>query len=192
MIFLFLLSSVAWADSGLEFQAYPAGVQLDGVWTGPIGAQQELLTYAGYNFARRWDWGVHADEQGGGPGAGLGWRGYLKGLTGFNASVRTELWFLDIAWRDQNSSTGLTEVEVLQPSVELGWRGPGGILGRPELGLSLGQEINVVTSGQAVGQGTILRVRLGWIFWEWKVVVKQQLAHLGHRVKRELPTLALT
>jgi hypothetical protein len=164
MIVLFLLSSVAWAGSGLEFQAYPAGAQLDGVWTRPIGSREELLAYAGYNLARGWDWGLHADERGGGPGAGLGWRGYLHGYSGLNLSLRTELWLLDIAWRDSAALTGLTEVKVLQPSVEVGWAGRRGPYGVPEIGLSLGQEINVVTSGQAVGQGPILRGRLGWLF----------------------------
>lgn len=92
----------------------------------------------------------------------MGWKVYLRGQAGFNASLRTELWALDIAWRDTNKAAGLSEVKVLQPSLELGWKARPGPLGGPELGLSLGQEINVDTQGKAVAQGPILRASLAW------------------------------
>jgi hypothetical protein len=162
-VLLLMASNVCWAQPGLEFQVYPAGMQATGIWFEPVGTHRELIGYAGYNLARRWDWGLHSDERGGGPGLGLGYREYLHGLHGLNLSLRCEVWFLDIAWRNSTSETGLSEVTVLQPAIELAWRGLSGTNGAPELGLSLGREINVATNGEAVGQGPILRGRFGWV-----------------------------
>lgn len=149
------------AGPGLELQGYPAGVQATARWEQSWGGRQAWLFYGGYNLARRWAWGLHADERGGGPGLGLGWRVYLRGQDGLYASLRTELWALDIAWRDATTA-GLTEVKVLQPALELGWKMRPGPWGGAEVGLSLGQEINVDTQGESVAQGPILRARLGW------------------------------
>lgn len=147
------------AGAGLDLQAYPAGGQALAVWAQPFSPTQRWLAYAGVNVARRWSWGRHDDERGWGPGLGLGW--LWQAPVGWLLGARVEAWDLQIDWRDA-SRQGSTRSVVLQPSVELGWRFPQQRWGACETALSLGQEINVSTDGEEVGQGPILRLRLGW------------------------------
>ena len=146
---------------GLEFQAYPAGY-ITGLrgdfivgtnWTGNLRA--------GYNFARRRDLGEHDEENGGGLGISLGTRYYFKETyRGIFIGLRSDLWFLSIDWEDEipNSDprAGTTDITVLQPMGEGGYTF---LLKQHNLALSLyislGYEINVRTSGEAVGEGPI-------------------------------------
>ncbi len=156
-------------DIGLEYQMYPAGMMPG------LRAEIGLGTYknhglnlrVGYNRARRNDWGEHADERGGGWGASLGYRYYLKGrLNGFFLGARTDYWKLDIDWTNtgadgdlwtSDDDTGTTEIHILQPTAELGYIFFLGQKKRIFLTpkINWGWEKNIVTNGEPVGQGAI-------------------------------------
>lgn len=150
----------AQAGPGLDLQLYPAGVQALALWRHALPFEKALLAYGGVNLTRRWDWGRHADERGWGPGLGLGLDWHPGGHAWFGA-MRVEAWSLQIDWTDPGRS-GQSRVLVLQPALELGWTWPFGLKDALESALSLGQEMNVSTDGEAVGQGPILRWRIGW------------------------------
>lgn len=156
--------------AGVEVQAYPAGVILALQGRRALTESDDLLFRVGYNATRRRDFGKHDDERGGGPGVGVGWRRSFspRGEDGWLSGARLDLWSLGIDWKDDPSSTfpagrkGESDVLVLQPTAELGYGwsvGPG----RIELVLALGLEINVRTSGEAVGEGPIGLLGLTWI-----------------------------
>lgn len=156
------LASAAIRDPsvGLKLEAYPAGMQAL-LSVGRRPADHWLCHFdAGWNEARRWDWGLHADERGGGPGFGWGLRWSPAGLPRLFVGGEVQLWFLSIEWR-QAATRGTTRSTVLQPAAELGWTWDLGEAWRLEPLLSLGQEINVWTEGEAVGQGPILRLGIG-------------------------------
>ncbi|MGE0441267.1 MAG: hypothetical protein AB7S39_12345 [Gemmatimonadales bacterium] len=140
--------------AGFEVQVYPAGqigaVRLD------VPLQRDLLlsAYAGYDRARRGDFGRHDDERGGGPGGGLG--AALR-FGRFLVGARADVWWLGIDWSDRNPvAVGTTDITVLQPTARLGYRAGLGGATLLELSLALGAEINVRTRGPAVGEGPIL------------------------------------
>lgn len=148
------------SSAGAEVQAYPAGVIL-GVRTEWQADEHNALNLRlGYNIARRGDYGKHDNEEGGGPGFSIGYRRYLHGwLPGLFAGIRSDLWRMDIDWRDDLPAeiTGTTEITVVQPTVEAGYD-----LLKPNSAwrvvptISFGYEINVDTEGEPVGEGAIL------------------------------------
>lgn len=155
--------------AGLELQAYPAGVILGvrGEWK--FEERVALNFRLGYNIARRGNYGKHDNEEGGGPGFGLEYRRYLeRWLPGLFIGLRTDLWLINIDWRNDNPlETGSTEISVLQPTLEAGYN-----LLKPRTALqivptiSFGYEINVKTTGEEVGEGAILLggVNIGYTF----------------------------
>lgn len=166
LVLLFILSSSVpkgYAQSsphlGAEAQVYPAGIIL-GVRGGvDLGNQQELNVRLVYNITDRQDFGKHDNEEGEGPGFGVGYRYYLLNkLEGFFIGGRADLFFLEIDWRDDNPlREGRTDIIVLQPTAEVGYdllkNNPAWSLFPT---LSFGVEINVDTDGEPVGEGAIL------------------------------------
>lgn len=150
------------AGPGLEWRAYPAGsiVNLDQPVATHAGWQWSLL--AGYDFARRGDAGRHQDEFGGGPGVGVAARYPGRAATWFWGG-RLELFQLYIDWRDPGGRTGNSEVTVLQPSLQLGYRIPAVTAVDLSIAAHVGVEVNLETRGEPVGEGAIglLGLRLG-------------------------------
>jgi len=147
----------------LEAQVYPAGgILVGGVRLGPFDV------HAGWNLARRGNFGKHDNERGGGPGLGAGiWRsggpgmaGGLLGVAGLHAGLRVDLWYLDIDWRDR-ATRGSTQITVLQPTIRLRFDLPGTPLA---MTAAAGAEINMTTDGEDVGEGAIGLVGLRWAF----------------------------
>ena len=146
---------------GLAVQAYPAGVILNGHFAYYYKPNQSVGVYLGYNLTNRRDWGEHDNEEGGGVGAGVAWRYYFKEkwVSGFHAGIRTDMWFLTVDWEQDTGQQGETEISVLQPTAQVGYsfHPPNSRLSY-ELNASLGAEINVLTRGEAVGEGAIFLV----------------------------------
>ena len=144
---------------GVELQAYPAGV-ISGLHAEyPLTERDVLTARLAWNATDRRDFGEHDDERGGGPGGGLGWRRFLgPERSGWLLGGRVDLWSLAIDWEDDapTARSGTTDVLVLQPSLEAGYRWR---LGRSrwciDLTGSLGVELNLDTDGEDVGEGAI-------------------------------------
>ena len=151
--------------AGTEFQVYPAGYVVAVQARRPLGEGATAFVRAGYNFTDRRDFGEQDDEEGGGPGVGIGLRREMMPAaqgTWF-WGVRLDVWDLAIDWRD-GGQEGRTDVLVVQPAGELGYRTfrEGG--GRTEYALTLGSEVNVDTDGEDVGQGAILLLGVTYAF----------------------------
>lgn len=149
---------------GVTIQVYPAGIILAGRTSVPIRTRSTLTVHAAYNRTDRRDFGEHDNEEGGGPGLGLGLRRYLRArYDGWHLGVRTDLWFLEIDWGDDAPQRGgVTNTVVLQPTAQAGytWTVAKGRLVL-EATVSLGVEINVDTQGEPVGEGAILLGGIG-------------------------------
>lgn len=149
------------AGVGFEAQLYPSGGIFSARGSIRLGDHDVLQGYAGYNLAIRGDNGEHADEEGGGPGIGAGWRHYLGEFrSGFHFGVRTDVWFMSIDWTD-STTRGRTTVTVLQPTAQGGYTfliGKDWIL---DLTASLGTEINIKETGDPVGEGAIFLIGAG-------------------------------
>jgi len=166
---MLLPSTAVSAGDGLrlELRAYPSG-QITGVgWESDIpllGDHYRGSATVLYNRARRGDSGVHDDERGQGDGGGLAVDRYFSSdQLGWQLGIRTDLFSLSIAYRDGNS-TGSSRVTVLQPTINTGYTFDLGHRQRLQLGLGVGAEINVRTSGENVGDGAIglAGVSLSW------------------------------
>ncbi len=162
----------------LETQAYPAGV-IPGVrYDFNIGNNSYLTSRIGYNFTDRQDFGKNDNEEGGGSGFGIG---YVKAeliIPNLSTHIRTDIWFMDIDWRDsqticgtvppcfEQDVTGTTEIIVLQPTVGIEYSIPISKNQFLDPNLSFGYEINIKTKGKEVGEGAILLlgVNLGYRF----------------------------
>lgn len=128
-----------------------------------LGEKSSLIGKLGYNTARRQDFGEHDKEDGGGIGLALGYRRYLDNKrSGLFMEGRASAWFLDIDWQDNAPlRTGNSDITVFQPTIGIGYD----ILlndGKIKLGLlvAFGYEVNMITSGEAVGQGGISLIGL--------------------------------
>ncbi|MEZ5980130.1 MAG: hypothetical protein R3F34_18220 [Planctomycetota bacterium] len=148
------------AAFGAEVQVYPAGVIAGVDVRTTVGAGEYLTARVAGNVTNRQDFGEHDDEEGGGYGAGLGYRRYFdRSGEGWLWGARVDLWDLEIDWKDGAGTpgevSGTTDVLVFQPSLELGygfamsrgWRG--------ELVAGLGVEMNFDQRGSDVGEGPI-------------------------------------
>jgi hypothetical protein len=150
---------------GTEFQAYPAGQMYALRLEYFHNRVNEFNLRLGYNRAFRKDFsGLNDDEQGGGPGATLGYRRHFffptikdpyKFYSSIFFSTRVDIWRMVIFWKDSNHipSNGTTRITVIQPTFDVGYR----MLIKRDLNVSVyagfGQEINIATKGKAVGQG---------------------------------------
>jgi len=142
---------------GLELSAYPAGVISVARLTVPIASTWSMEATAGLNITNRGDYGEHDNEEGEGPGAGIGIRWSEREPSAWFLGARVEVWRLTIDWRDDPALTGETEVTVLQPTLRggHGWNLGAGRF-RFEVGGALGVEINASTTGEPVGEGAIV------------------------------------
>jgi len=143
--------------AGLEVQAYPAGVISAAHVRRALSEHDTATLRLGYNDTNRRDYGEHDDEEGGGPGGGIGWRHYRgPEYTGWLYGARIDLWDLEIDWEEDDGSRGTTDVLVLQPTVEGGYAFRlGDSPWRLELVAAFGAEVNVDTDGEDVGEGAI-------------------------------------
>ena len=141
-----------------EVQVYPAGVIAGIQARTPLGQGATFFVRGAYNDTDRRDFGEHDEEEGGGPGIGIGFRrDYLPAAaeTWF-FGARLDLWQLEIDWREDDGASGTTDILVLQPAGEVGYRvrrSRGAVI---EFAASLGAEVNVDTDGEDVGEGAIL------------------------------------
>ena len=148
---------------GIETQLYPAGTMFNVKANWALGEKSSLIGKLGYNIARRQDFGEHDKEEGGGLGFALGYKRYFKdGHSGFFVDGRLGMWFLDIDWEDNNPSRqGNSDITVFQPTAGIGYDF---LLKNDKIKLGVfvafGYEVNMVTSGEEVGQGGISLVGL--------------------------------
>lgn len=154
-------SQVHVAHIGTETQWYPAGYQLMATSEFGLSEHDALLLKFGYNLADRKDFSPYNDhEAGGGFGGTLGYRHFFGKniLSGFYIGGRVDLWGLAIDWSDASEipNTGTTNITVLQPTGEIGYlyhfKNTPFAAG---LNYAAGWEINIVTKGEAVGEGAI-------------------------------------
>ena len=147
-------------NMGVEVQWYPAGYQFMLAGEYDFNAHHAVQARLGYNLARRKDFSPYNDlENGGGLGFTLGYRYYLgEKNNGLFLGARTDLWALTIDWEDadQVPNAGTTKITVLQPTAEVGYmhtfeESPLAI----GVNAAAGYEVNVVTKGEAVGEGAI-------------------------------------
>lgn len=155
---------VAAAGLGGEFRLYPSGAIASASVELPIGARDQVSPSLSYEFAERGNNGEHDEEHGGGVGIGAGVDHYFAARGGgWFVGGRLEVFFLDIDWSDPGRS-GSSKVRVLQPTVSggYGWR----LSNRYALqcALSLGDEINIRTRGEKVGDGAILLAGVAFSF----------------------------
>jgi len=135
------------------------------------GEKTAWIVEAGHNTANRQDFGEHDNEEGGGFGLGAGYRRYFKeGMKGFYVEANLETWFLEIYWRQFQPyidlicitgpcgffANGNSKITVLQPTLGVGYQ----FRSKSEkwaatIGATFGQEWNVKTKGEEVGQGGI-------------------------------------
>ena len=138
------------------------------------GEKTAWIVEAGHNTANRQDFGEHDNEEGGGFGLGAGYRRYFKeGMKGFYVEANLETWFLEIYWSEPFDSSvldiicdpdpcifppdkGITNITVLQPTLGVGYQ----FRSKSEkwaatIGATFGQEWNVKTKDEEVGQGGI-------------------------------------
>ena len=146
------------ASIGITLQVYPAGIITNGMFSKAISPRQVLTGLGGYNFTDRRDFGEHDNEEGGGPGLGLAIRHFFEpDYSGWQIGLRVDLWFMEIDWRDdQRDLDGTTDITVLQPTAQGGYRWQLGNHWTVDALVSFGMEINIRTTGEDVGEGAIL------------------------------------
>lgn len=152
---------------GFDLQVYPAGTIFNVKSAWAVSPKSELIGKLGYNIAQRENFGKHDSEEGNGPGFTFAYKRYLRtGFRGWYAEGRMGMWFLDIDWRDNTpAASGNTDISVLQPTLGIGYDFP---LKNERIKLGLlvafGYEVNIVTSGEEVGQGGISLLGLSFMY----------------------------
>ncbi len=154
-------------ELGVEYQMYPTGYIPSIKFEFGIGKylKHGLNLSLGYNIARRKGWGQHEDERGGGYGGGIGYRYYINRVfEGLYMGAKVAVWDTKIDWRNSGTDEILwtnddvfssTDILILQPTLEIGYkfRLREKFILSPQL--SLGWEYNAKTIGDPVGQGAI-------------------------------------
>ena len=148
---------------GIELQGYPAGIIIGSTLDIEINEQSFFSGKLAYNFIRRSDFGEHEDERGNGYGITMGYYNYLiPSAEKLIFGIRSDLWITQIDWQDNidNLSTtgGETDITVLQPTLYLGYK----LTNHWTIHVALGQEINISTRGEDVGEGAILLVGINY------------------------------
>ena len=145
---------------GIELQGYPTGA-IPGVRADLFFSDfSKAHVRVGYNIVRHGDAGEHDDERGGGPGFTLGYDILPLASHRLTVGARCDLWFNQVDWYDilpdDSRIEGTTDVTVLQPTAQAGYRIPFGEKVELLPTLALGYEINIKTDGAEVGHGLIL------------------------------------
>lgn len=152
---------------GPEYNFYPAG-HVFGLQAeyAPRNDHHSFNARLAYNKTARWDFsGLNDDERGGGPGGSLGYRYYLTPeCRGLYVGARADMWLMQVRWQDSSElvTAGTTEINVFQPTFELGYLFH--FKNGWELGTAFtnGVELNVKMLGEPVGEGwiTLWQIRL--------------------------------
>ena len=148
----------SYLDVLFEFQAYPTGL-IPGVRIEKsLGVKSAAHVRLGYNWIRHRDLGKHDDEHGVGFGFTIGYKRYFRNNhDGFSLGLKNDIWWNTIDWTDEPSSSGTTDITVLQPTLELAYSFiKGDLVISPSL--AFGFEWNVRTEGEPTGEGAILLV----------------------------------
>lgn len=152
-------------DISFEFQAYPTGLIPGLRLEKNFGVKHAAHIRVGYQWIRHRDLGEHEDERGNGYGFTLGYKRYFKEMhKGFSLSIRNDLWFNSLDWKDNINTpaevSGTSDITVVQPTLELGYLmlSESGWFFTPSV--AFGFEINVKTEGSDVGEGAILLLGL--------------------------------
>ena len=147
-------------DFGIEFQAYPTGV-IPGIhFETQVGEKSTISARFGLNIFDHRDLGVHDEETGSGFGFTIGYHRYFQeSMKKWKLGIKLDYWNNEVDWvaNDANGRVeGMTEIVVLQPTVELGYV----FINRNNLFLTptiaFGMEWNVQTQGEPTGEGPIL------------------------------------
>ena len=108
-----MADTVRIGDLGVEVQGYPAGIMVGPRVSFAAGDHHEINFRGAYNLTDRRDFGENDNEEGGGPGGGLGYRYYFKNnRTHFFLGSRLDIWRLEIDWRNDDGSSGETDITV--------------------------------------------------------------------------------
>ncbi len=176
ILFLFPASVFAQNSISLNTQVYPAGIISGARFDFRMEENLTLTSGIGYNFTDRKDYGKNDNEEGGGPGFGVGFITSDFITPNLSAHIRTDLWFMDIDWEQRGIiicdpepcpgavSRGTTEITVLQPTIGLEYNIPFSENFFLKPSLSFGYEINIRTKGREVGEGAILLLGLNMGF----------------------------
>ncbi|MFK7971854.1 MAG: hypothetical protein AB8F95_15920 [Bacteroidia bacterium] len=162
-------SVIAQLSLGLEFQAYPTGIIPGLRLATDIGDRGEANLRLGYQIIDHQDFGVQDDETGSGVGATLGYRHFFKDARkGFFAGIRTDLWFNSIDYISLLGTPaerrGTSNIVVLQPTLEGGYRFNLGEQFSLTPALGFGVEWNIATNGEPTGQGPIVLGGLSFMY----------------------------
>ena len=162
LLFVFQVAS-GQTSIGPEIQVYPTGIIPGLRIEKAINNKASFNFRIGYQWIRHRDLGVHEDERGNGFGFSLGYKRFFSDNTkGFSLSVRTDLWFNSLDWKDNidtsDEISGQTDITVLQPTLVLedAFRLSDSWMLVPSIGF--GYEWNVKTDGEPTGEGAILLV----------------------------------
>jgi len=144
-------------DIGVEGQWYSAGGYIAALHLAFNGAVHSgIQIRIGYNKVDRKDWGVHGDENGGGPGGGIGYRYYFPFRPHqFFMGVRSDIWRLKIDWKDLATS-GATRTWTLHPAAEAGYMFLINDFAFITPAVSAGYIANLATDGDSVGEGVTI------------------------------------
>jgi len=155
-------------DSGIEFQIYPTGY-LTGFRLETNLSNKEALNFRlGMNVFNHKDLpkraGIndHISETGSGYGFSLGYRRYFRQtVKNFFLGVRTDLWFNKVTWKKETIITkneGVTNIVVLQPTIETGWLFELGKNKNVTLSpnMAFGYEWNIYKDNEQTGNGFII------------------------------------
>lgn len=155
---------------GVSAQLYPAGfiptVNLEHF----LASNKSLVYRVGVNIIDRQDFSTENDnEEGFGYGGSVGYRLHFpSGKNKFITSLNLDVWNTRINWQDglttATPTSGVTNTLVLQPWLEGGYfitLTPKSLLG---ITAGFGREINVITDGEAVGQGFIGSLSVQYTF----------------------------
>jgi hypothetical protein len=147
-------SDAAAQTIGPSIEVYPAGALVTARYSRDISTNARIHIHAGINASDRRDWGKHALERGAGFGAGVAGHRYRGAeRTGPWIGARLDFWAMTIEWADPTRS-GETTMTVMQPTARVGWTLPA--IGKEfDFSASLGMEMNLNTSGEAVGEGAV-------------------------------------
>lgn len=165
ILFVVLLfsSSIVSAQQGKMREILGAGIQVHTygfipgfTWEHLFRNQHSLRVNAGLNITNRHSAGKQQQEWGMGEMLGVGYRRFFNEATnGFFAGITVDGEHLRINWIGGFGRRGWTDVVVVQPTAELGYRFMLDKRWLLDIYTSHGAEINVATDGPEVGQGYI-------------------------------------